>query len=209
MSTDLGIWVAALLTLAIYSFLYKDNPFYKIAEHLYVGVSTGYLMVVTVRDALHRDIWQPLFVYPRKEYIVLIPAFLGLLMFTRFTKKWGWLSRISITFIIGAAAGLAIPYNIQTYILRQTEATITPWGAFDGWVPLINNLLLLVGVLSVLVYFFFSVRHEGVVKPISQTGMFYLMLFFGASFGYTVMGRVSLLIGRMRYLLVDWLGLGG
>ena len=39
-----GAWVAVFLTLAIFSFLYKDNPFYKIAEHLFVGVSAGYWM---------------------------------------------------------------------------------------------------------------------------------------------------------------------
>ncbi len=37
-----GAWVAVFLTLAIFSFLYKDNPFYKIAEHIFVGISAGY-----------------------------------------------------------------------------------------------------------------------------------------------------------------------
>ena len=32
------------------------------------------------------------------------------------------------------------------------------------------------------------------------------MIAFGASFGYTVMARVSLLIGRIQFLLHDWLG---
>ena len=41
-SGDFGVWCAALLTLFIFSFLYKDNPFYKFAEHLFVGVSAGY-----------------------------------------------------------------------------------------------------------------------------------------------------------------------
>ena len=31
------------------------------------------------------------------------------------------------------------------------------------------------------------------------------MLGFGAAFGYTVMGRVSLLIGRLNYLIVRWI----
>ena len=39
-----GAWVAVFLTLAIFSFLYKDNPFYKVAEHLFVGISAGYWM---------------------------------------------------------------------------------------------------------------------------------------------------------------------
>ena len=33
------------------------------------------------------------------------------------------------------------------------------------------------------------------------------MISFGASFGYTVMARVSLLLGRFQFLLGDWLHL--
>ena len=41
----IGTWVAATLTLAILSFLYKDNPLYKVAEHLYVGTSAGFAVI--------------------------------------------------------------------------------------------------------------------------------------------------------------------
>ncbi len=209
-SLDPGVWVAALLTLCIYSFLYKDNPFYKFAEHIYIGVSTGYLVVVTLRDALYRDIYEPLFVNERLELVVIIPAILGLIMFLRFSQKLSWVSRVSIAFIVGIGAGVAIPNNVQSYILLHTSSTITPFASpsVSLWTT-ITNLLILIGVLSVLVYFFFSVKHEGAIRPVAKTGIFYLMLFFGGSFGYTVMGRVSLLIGRMRFLLIDWLGIGG
>jgi len=204
----LGIWIAALLSLCIYSFLYKDNPFYKVAEHIYVGVSTGYLVVVSLGDALYRDIYEPLFVNDIREYIVIVPAVLSLLMFLRFHKKLTWLSRYAIAFIVGIGAGVAVPNKVQSFLLIQAEATIVPVLNPDSWVSTesITNLLVLIGVLTVLFYFFFSVKHEGILRPVSRTGVIYLMLFFGASFGYTVMGRVSLLIGRMRFLLVEWIG---
>ncbi|GAI60092.1 unnamed protein product, partial [marine sediment metagenome] len=41
-SKSIMVWIAAILTLSIYSFLYRDNIFYKFAEHLFVGVSVGY-----------------------------------------------------------------------------------------------------------------------------------------------------------------------
>ena len=209
MDSGLGIWVAALLTLAMYSFLYKDNPFYKLAEHIYVGVSTGYLVVVMINDALMRDIYEPLFVNAKKEYIVIAPALLGFMMFTRLLKKWSWLSRISIAFIVGVAMGISIPNQVQTYLLKHTEATIIPlWSSGGGFFTGLNEFLILIGVISVLIYFFFSVKHSGPIKPVSRTGIVFLMLFFGSAFGYTVMGRVSLLIGRMRFLLVDWLHFG-
>ena len=72
-----------------------------------------------------------------------------------------------------------------------------------------NNLVIIVGVLSVLVYFFFSAEHKGAVGATSRLGIWFLMVSFGAAFGYTIMGRVSILIGRVNFLLTQWLGFGG
>ena len=64
-------------------------------------------------------------------------------------------------------------------------------------------MIMIIGVLAVLVYFYFSIEHRGAVGAVSRLGVWYLMLGFGAAFGYTVMGRVSLLIGRMNFLFID------
>ena len=196
-----GIWVSALLTLAIYSFLYKDNPLYKLAEHIFVGVSTGYLLVVAWRDALYRDLIEPLGADWGAGFLILLPGFFGALMFTRLFSRISWVSRISLAIFIGVTSGYAIPNYIQGDLIKQTEATIVPlYTRGQSWTASLNILILLVGVLTVLIYFLFSVKHEGVVGHISRLGIWYLMIFFGAAFGYTVMGRVSLLIGRARDL---------
>jgi hypothetical protein len=71
----------------------------------------------------------------------------------------------------------------------------------------INNFLILLGVVSVLIYFFFSLEHKGVIGGVSKIGVWFLMIAFGASFGFTVMARMSLLIGRIQFLIRDWLGI--
>ena len=58
-----------------------------------------------------------------------------------------------------------------------------------------------------LIYFFFSLEHKGVIGGISKIGVWFLMIAFGASFGFTVMARMSLLIGRIQFLIRDWLGI--
>ena len=63
------------------------------------------------------------------------------------------------------------------------------------------------GVLACLTYFFFSVEHRGLVGRISRVGIWYLMITFGASFAYTVMGRIALLAARIEFLFDDWLWL--
>ncbi|MCA9016279.1 MAG: hypothetical protein KDA77_13185, partial [Planctomycetaceae bacterium] len=75
------------------------------------------------------------------------------------------------------------------------------------WIESLRNTIVIVGVLSCMVYFFFSIEHEGVVKQISRLGVWFLMVTFGASFAYTVMGRIALLSGRLDFLFNNWLGI--
>ena len=78
---------------------------------------------------------------------------------------------------------------------------LSPAGAF------LEAVLMIVGVVCTLTYFFFSVEHRGPVKWLSKVGIAFLMIGFGSAFGNTVMGRVALLIQRADFLFVDWLNL--
>ncbi len=213
-----GAWVAAGLTLFIYSFLYKDNPLFKLGEHLYVGISVGYSVVLAWFEVFVKQFWKPLgksvseAPSSLESYVLIVPAFLGLLMLARFVPKAAWLSRISFAFVVGFGSGVAIPRTISSYILKQIEDTVNPlitMGAgglsmgFDLASPQsgINTIILLLGVVSVLFYFFFSVEHTGPGMVTAWVGIYFLMIAFGAAFGYTVMSRMSLLIGRFRDLI--------
>lgn len=201
MAATLGIWIAAGLTLCIYSFLYKDNPFYKFAESLYVGVSAGYWLIYTYAYVI-----QPMLIEPianNGEYVLLIPAFFGMIMLTRWFPKIAWLSRWAIAFTVGIGSGLGITGYIQGFILPQVQATILPVTGFN--LETLNNILIIVGVLTTLVYFYFSKKHSGVIGTGARVGVTFIMIAFGASFGYTVMARISLLIGRFYFLIFEWI----
>ena len=209
--TIIGAWVATGLTLFIFSFLYKDNPLFKLAENLYVGVSVGYTIVKTYDTVIVQLIWKP--IVENKEWTLLIPVAIGLLMLTRYVPKAAWLSRYAFAFIVGVGSGLAIPRTISSFILKQIEDTVRPLMMLvpgEGVTftmnilnpsSSLNTIIILVGVSSVLFYFFFSVEHTGPGKVVAQTGILFLMIAFGAAFGYTVMARMSLLIGRLTDLI--------
>ena len=206
-----GIITGVTLTLAMYSFLYKDNPVFKIAENLFVGVAMGYGIIITWFNILKPDVFESLIIPMFKttgespQYHVIVPTLLGIFMLLRFSSKLSWLSRWSFAFIVGLGAGINIPTFIHAFILKQLGASFTP--LYTGNVlESINSFLILLGVVSVLVYFFFSLEHKGVIGGVSVIGVWFLMIAFGASFGYTVMARMSLLIGRIQFLLRDWLG---
>ncbi|MGR3320215.1 MAG: hypothetical protein ACUZ8O_17250 [Candidatus Anammoxibacter sp.] len=213
-SNGFGVIVAAGLTLAMYSFLYKDTPIFKIAENLYVGVSLGYTIIITWYNFLKPDLFDPLIVPlfssnadVSPKYSLIIPLILGGLILTRLSKSFSWLSRWSFAYIVGLGAGIGIPRIISSFIIKQVEPSLKPlFVSGEPFLATVNTILILVGVISVLFYFFFSVEHTGTRARISQIGVWFLMVSFGASFGYTVMGRMSLLIGRMQFLLKDWLG---
>jgi hypothetical protein len=210
-ATIIGAWVATGLTLFIFSFLYKDNPLFKLAENLYVGVSVGYTIVKTYDTVIVHLIWKP--IVENQEWTLLIPVAIGLLMLTRYVPKAAWLSRYAFAFIVGVGAGLAIPRTVSSFILKQIEDTVRPLlmlvpgeGATFSWnlmnpASSVNVIIVLIGVSSVLFYFFFSVEHSGPGKAVARTGVLFLMIAFGAAFGYTVMARMSLLIGRLTDLI--------
>ena len=83
---------------------------------------------------------------------------------------------------------------------------ITPETGFDLWES-VKNIIIVIGVLSSIVYFFFSIEQKGYVGKTAKLGIWFLMITFGAAFGYTVMGRIALLAIRIEFLLNDWLWL--
>jgi hypothetical protein len=218
MSGDPGIWLAAFLSLAIYSFLYKDNPVYRFAESLLIGISVGFLLVVAFDTTIIPKALEPVGIQigslgergaaaiPGLIW-VLVPVILGILMFARFVRSWAWLSRIALALYIGFGAGVSIPATMQSYILKQIEGTVRPFLGINSAWQVFSAIFILIGLIAVISYFFFSRAHTGNFGRVARLGTYFLMVFFGATFGYTVMARISLLIGRLQFLLGDWLGL--
>lgn len=210
-----GTWVAAILTFCIFSFLYRDNVFYKFAEHVMVGIATGFLAVYTWYQILLPQFVEPV-VFGQYEatdkawqvYLLIVPFIFGVFMLLRLVPKLAWLSRWSMALTIGLASGMALPPTLQTRILEQVysagQVPILPL-AGTPWEEVLGNYVLIVGTIAALIYFFFSKAHTGAFGSMAKVGIWVLMLGFGASFGYTVMARLSLLIGRVIFLFQDWL----
>lgn len=200
---DIGTTVAGILTLAILSFLYRDNPVYKMAESLLLGTAIGYMIVVTWNNTLMDTLFTPL---AGGRWSLVVPLVLGLLMFSRFSRRTAPLVKIPIAVLIGSGAGVAIPAMLDQRTLAQMSATVTPLLGPTGW-PDLSAVIVLVGVLTTLAYFYFSREHTGAMGTAATVGTWFLMVFFGTTFGYTVMSRMSTFIGRMEFLLTDFLHL--
>ncbi len=233
----LGAWFAAFLTLAIFSYLFDDNPFYKAAEHIFVGVSAGYWAAqafwAQVQPNLFGRLWPkiaegtdqtilekiwygiydfmgmiaPSGYFPaggieghdqiRLSY--LIPFILGIFMILRLVPKVGWLARWALAYIVGMAAGLRFYGYLNSDVIEQAKAAVVDFSG--NWVVILNGIIVIIGTITGLLYFFFSREHKGLLGKASKIGIYFLMISFGASFGFAVMGRISLLIGRFNDLI--------
>jgi len=116
-SSNPWVWIAALLTLMIYSFLYKENPFYRFAEHVFMGLSIGYIAVILWFNYIIPNVYQPLI---SGQWSLIFPILLGLMSFGIFSKKYNWLIRYPLAFYVAAYAGIAIPLQLQTDVLRSS-----------------------------------------------------------------------------------------
>jgi hypothetical protein len=346
------VWLVAFLTLALFSFMYRDNPIYRIAEHIFAGLTAGYQVGLIWDTVILQQLWDPML---QGRWWLFVPGVLGFLMFTRFSAKFSWVSRTSLAFVMGTTAGIFLISELHGRVLPQMQDTMVPMsqkvsaatdpyasnvGEFtiveslnqmpgtdstgaasstdttaaagpkiypyvlpgstaadqkrivqggekpitltaefmdtlplsfgqyyamsfevrhqeskttyplarstvygsDGiklttaggekheasysFVPnsrfksgeydvefqverrsimFVLTIIVIVGVLSTLIYFYFSHEHRGLLGGTAKVGIWFIMVSFGAHFGYTVMGRVSLLIGRVQFLIEDWI----
>ena len=222
----IGLWLAAFFTLAIFSFLYGDNPLStRLPKPYFVGISAAYWMVIAFWDVLVPNLMGKLWPTLIQKWAMpglsgpdaarnlwyLVPLVLGVMLLWRLAPKGGWIARWPLAFIIGTTAGLQLIAYLHGDFLAQIRSSILPLvvmtqGSFDFWES-VKNIIVIVGVLSCLTYFFFSFEHTGFVGKTAKVGIWFLMITFGASFGYTVMGRIALLAIRIEFLLDDWLWL--
>ena len=264
----LGFWLGIFLTMCILSFLYGDNPFYKFAEHLFVGVSIGYIVVVQFKSNMWVKVERGL------GPIDLIPlAFIALMFAKLASAKLAWLGRFPLAFVVALFAGQSIvglvgsdlgdqmkaaarplvveKVDVSTATASQlsqlpgvsptvaaklvTEREQRPFSSVDDlatrpslsaderasladergpivgldarasvdgsaidWFGVVSQVLLLLALLTGLLFFYFSVAHKGPIGRVSRVGVWILMIGFGASFGWTVQGRIALAIGRAQ-----------
>ncbi|MFN4183044.1 MAG: hypothetical protein ACK4G3_07585, partial [bacterium] len=185
---QISIGIAGLLTLAVFSFLIQDNIFFRIAEHIFVGVSIGYLVSTTWHQDIIPQVWQPLKdswltfqqtseLYPflRESILTLIPFIMGLFLFFPFlAPKLNWLMGFPFAYYVGWGAGVTLPPIMDAYIIKQMYGALLPFFQYlngeTTFFPFLSSLLVFIVLVCVLSYFFFSLPHKGVLAVTSKIG---------------------------------------
>ncbi len=217
------ILLAGVSTLAIFSFLIKENRFYRLFEHLFIGIAAGYLPIVTIKTFLWPQVFEPMLgltvvkfpdgtivkPYNPLYLLYLAPFAFGLLYYFIYSRRHSWLAKVVIGFSLGASAGLSFQ-GFFAEIIPQIFSSFKPLVVFKGggsidWGTSLNHCLFLTILFSVMYYFFFTFRRESnSLTKVSYVGRFFMMVCFGAFFGSTVMARMALLVERLQFLLNTW-----
>lgn len=216
------ILLGGVATLAIYSFLWRENAFFRFFEHLFIGIAAGFGPIFAVKNFLWPRVLEPLFGLtvvhypdgttsaPYNPYLLLyiVPMIFGLLYYFIYSKRFGWLAKLVIGFSLGASAGLAFK-GFFNEMMPQLQSSFKPLLVFHGpeflWVESVNNIIFVFTLIAVLYYFFFSFpRKTASQERLASSGRWLMMICFGAFFGSTVMARMALLVERLQFLIQDW-----
>jgi hypothetical protein len=217
-----GMWVAVVLTLFVFSYLLSDNVLFRLAEHLFVGLAIGYAAVVVFHSILSAKLIMPMIEALGQEnqgkqlLLLVIPLVLGLLLLTKPSKRFSWLGSISVAFLMGVGSALAIGGALLGTLLPQADATANIVGDGSAF-GLLGGLVVLAGTTGVLLHFHFEVGQDGrlagfrdrLVRTWGGLGRWFILIAFGAILATTFMSRLSLLTGRIAFLLDSVRGLFG
>jgi hypothetical protein len=199
-----GSTVAAVVTLAVWSYPAGERRLFRWAQYLLAGLATGYLLILSVREVLVPQLVSPLLADPGR--LALWPALAGVA--GRAVARWlpRGIGALPIAFLVAATAAFALGGAVVGTLLPQTVSARLDDGQSVG--ALANGLIGLVISLLVLVVFLHGSPRGRLVAGAAGVGRWLLLGGIGGWIGFLLVSRLALLVDRLRFLLVDWLGLG-
>jgi len=205
MSEILWTLVAFLLTLMVFSYLFGDNILFRIASYLLVGVTAGYAVVVIIDKVLVPQVFQPLV---SGSLWTLIPLALGALIVMRLSPRLAGLGRVSMAFLAGVGAALAVSGAVLGTLIPQMRGTITLFKPENGLASWSQGLFILLGIVSILAYFQFGALRRTGEKPerpaylrwLAKVGEWFLMVALGSIFAGVLLAALSALVERVDFI---------
>ena len=214
-----------LLTLMIFSYFFGDNPLFRMATYVFVGVTAGYVAVLVVYQVLlPRLIWPLLYGSMGERLLVVLPLVLSLMLLTKLSPKFSQLGSIPIAYLVGAGAAVIISGAATGTIIAQSRAAINMFDmqsaaaqANGTLSQILSATVVLVGTVSSLAYFHFSARpkpgvgvqRSKLVELLAKIGEVFIAITFGALFAGVYATAITALIERLDFIMQFIQSLGG
>lgn len=217
MNHPLTIWVSAICSLAVFSYLYKNNTFYRIVQHAALGTAIGMAIVLVWSSVLWPKWAQPIYqafsrTGPPSGAFWILALVPGSLWYFQLSKKYFWVSTFVSSFFIGVAAGYGFKTQIILMLPQITASfkNLNPAAEPGGFTvansfSCLSNLIFVGTMFATISYFFFSIKGDNpLMKAPARVGRIMIMVCLGAMFGATVMTRMAYLLERLKFFSEDW-----
>ena len=183
--------ISGVLSLAVYSFLYRENSAFRFAEHILLGSFTGHTLVMAVKNINETGVARIV----SGELVYIIPVILGILLFARYFKDYAWITRYSFAVLIGITAGVEARARFHGWIWKRVTETLST--------PLtdLSAIIILVAMLAVMSYFTFTVKHTGAVNIWARIGRGLLLMTFGMTIAMDMISRTGSVTARFSWMI--------
>ncbi len=210
-------WIGALLglclTLGVFSYLMGDNRIFRLVIHVFIGVSTAFVIAASWYSILWPHLIQPLIAGENFwNPLILGGVIMGVLLFSKVSSHTSWLGIPVMGLLVGVGAATAVGGAVIGTVFSQVAASIRlfdflqmrTWNA-QAWVAFADACLILVGTLGTLLYFQFFIRRQpgsqdgesGWRKLISLVGQGFIAITLGAIFAGVYSAAIAALVGRL------------
>ncbi len=201
-----------LMTIMVLSYLLGDNPFFRLAIHLFIGVSAGYAAAVTWYQVLWPKLFQPIIYGSLNERLLLmVPLLLGISLLVKLSPPLARLGNPAMAYLVGVGAAVAIGGAVFGTLFPQAIATVNLFDLRNSGSlaeRLLEGSLILVGTLTTLVYFHFGakatpagLKRGKAVEVLGWIGQIFIAITFGALFAGAYAAAMTALIERLDSIL--------
>jgi hypothetical protein len=203
--------VSFIFTLLVLSYLVGDNPLFRLAIYIFIGVSAGYAAAVAWHQVLWSKLFMPLIYGDTFERaLALVPLLLGMLMLMKLSPRTARLGNPAMAFMVGAGASVAVGGAVLGTLFPQTQASINLFDLKAGGSVserIFEASIILVGTLTTLVYFHFSAKAtpsgpqgSHLVDILGGIGQVFIAITFGALFAGVYAAAMTALVERLSFL---------
>lgn len=220
-----GALVGIFFTLSIFSYALGDNALFRLAIHIFIGVASGYIVVVTWFNVIWPKLILPVLEWENAtndNLTVLVPLLLSLLLLTKLVPRLTTLGSPVMAFLVGIGVATAIGGAVMGTLFPQVIASINLFdfqtrgqNAALFWILVIESSFILLGTLSALIYFHFGARSHndeppqrtGWIELIARIGKFFIAITFGALFAGVLMAALTAFVERWNFILTTFLSI--
>ncbi|MBI5943790.1 MAG: hypothetical protein HY864_05425 [Chloroflexi bacterium] len=206
-----------LFTLLIFSYLIGDNPLFRIAVYIFVGVSSGYIAAIAWWQVIYPRLIYPLvFGSMLEKSFMLVPLIGAVLIFMKISPRLAGMARIAMAFIVGVGAAVTIFGAVAGTLIPQVMGSIEPFDLFAANLrnispveSLFNGSIILAGTIFTLTYFHFGARPKadgslhrmGLIELSAWVGRIFIGITLGAVFAGVYAAALTAFIERIMSLI--------